>query len=195
MGGTSVHLRWPFADRHDLRRLASDGCHDECAGTRVSRRRHPERGLSDRPGASLHGPADRGENRGAITNSRLSFAPAWRGKGNDRTDPCRRHRSQSYQRGADRNFRTGHECVGDAVFVSLHRAFAESPGWPDRRRNPGQLRALRIRRPRLLRFRRKVDLQQRQADPHDRRHEGPEASRAAIGIDVRHDQGARRRAD
>ena len=92
------------------------------------------------------------------------------------------------------DFRAGDECAGDAVPVSLDRASAEGAGRPDRQRNPGQLRALRIRRPGLLRFRRALDLQQRAADPLDRRHEGPADSRAAIRTDVRHDQGARRRA-
>src|SRR5579859_3953653 len=57
MVGTSVYPRRPFADRHHVCCLASDGCHDISSGPRISRRRHPERGLSDRPGASLHGPA------------------------------------------------------------------------------------------------------------------------------------------
>src|SRR5713101_1603507 len=39
---------------------------------------------------------------------------------------------QSHQCGAGRNFRAGDECARDAVFVSLHRAFAEGAGRPDR---------------------------------------------------------------
>ena len=65
----------------------------------------------------------------------------------------------------------------------------------DRRRDPGRLRAPRFHRPDLLQFRRAVDLQQRQAGSHHGRHEGAAHPGPAERDHVRHDQGARRRAD
>src|ERR1700722_6108727 len=63
-------------------------------------RRHPERRLSDRRGGALHGPPDRGAQRRPPSDPGVSFAPTRRGKGNHRTDPRRRNRSQSHQRRA-----------------------------------------------------------------------------------------------
>ena len=70
---------------------------------------------------------------GRLTDPRLSFTPARRGKGDHRADPGRRHRSQPHQCGADRQLRASDERAGDAVSVPLHRASAEGAGWPDRR--------------------------------------------------------------
>ena len=65
-------------------------------------------------------------------------------------------------------------------FDHLHKVLDQR----DRRRNPGRLPAPRFCRLDLLRFRRSVDLQQRAADPHARRHEGPEDPDSAVRSDV-----------
>ncbi len=57
-------------------------------------------------------------------------------------------------------------------------------GQGDRRGDPGRVPAPRFRRLDLLRFRRAVDLQQRAADPHARRHEGPADPDSAVRPDV-----------
>ena len=129
-------------------------------------RRYPGRRLSDRAGAALHEPRDRRAQRRPRPDPCVSFPPARRGKGNHRADARRRDRSQSHQCGADRQLHAGNECARDAVPVSLHRTSAEGAGRADRQRNPQQLRALRICRADVLRFRRAFDLQQRAAGPH-----------------------------
>ena len=178
-----VSPRRPFADHDACSGVVPDSGRNGRFCARISCRRYPERELSDRTGAALHGQPDCGAHRWPPPDQGVPFAPARRGKGNPRADPRRRHRSQSYQCRIDRDHGAGDECAGDAVSVPLHRASAEGAGWTDRQRNPRQLRAVWIRRPGVLRFRRPFDLQQRPPGHLDGRPQGVADPGAAIRAD------------
>ncbi len=94
------------------------------------------------------GPAGQRTDRRAPPHPRVPFAPARRGKGDDRADPGRRHRSQPHQCGAARQLRPGSQRAGAAVPVPLDRASLQGARRAGRRRHPGELRAARLRRAR-----------------------------------------------
>ena len=137
-------------------------------GADLPGRRHPGRGLSDRPGADASRQAAAGAHQRAAPAADLPLAAARRGEGDDRADAGRRDRPQPHQRRPDRELRARGERARAAVPVPLRRSPAPGPRRRDRERHPEELRRQRLRRPDLLRFRRALDLQQRPADPEAR---------------------------
>ena len=127
---------------------------------------------------------------------RLPLPPARRGEGDDRADPRRRDRTQPHQCRPARRLHPDRERPRVAVPVPLDRAPAPGSRRPDRRGDPGELRAATgsSASPSTIRGARSIYNTKRPI----RGLGGPARpahARPAIRADGRDDQGARRRAD
>ena len=183
-----LHWLWMLALLAGATVVAAEARDFRSADNQVAR-------LPDCRGGPVHGAADCRAQRRPPQHPGVSLPAARRGEGHDRGHEGRRHRHKSRQCRADRRVRSDGERAGDAVPVPLARASAQRDRQRHRPGDSRRLRAARLHRADLLRFRRAIDLQQRAAGPLARRSPGHEDPRAAIATDGRHDQGARRRAD